>query len=76
METKKMNQDYENEFLSDLQELEYKTMLEKADNVVLGFVASTTATGAIPIPFADAPMLVAAGRYDGCNQRCIQNGCQ
>ena len=34
METKKMNQDYENEFLSDLQELEYKTMLEKADKAV------------------------------------------
>ena len=33
-------------------------MLEKADNVVLGFVASTTATGAIPIPFADAPLLI------------------
>ena len=32
METKKMNQDYENEFLSDLQELEYKTMLEKASS--------------------------------------------
>lgn len=58
MGTEEMNQDYENEFLSDLQGLEYKTMLEKADNIVLGFVASTTATGAIPIPFADAPMLV------------------
>lgn len=77
METKKMNQDYENEFLSDLQELEYKAMLEKADNVVLGFVASTTATGAIPIPFADGShACCTAGRYDGCNQRCIQNGCQ
>ena len=33
-------------------------MFEKANNVVLGFVASTTATGAVPIPFADAPLLI------------------
>ncbi len=33
-------------------------MFEKADNVVLGFVASTTATGVVPIPFADAPLLI------------------
>lgn len=55
----KNGQDYENEFLQDKQEFAYRTMLEKADNVVLGFVASTTATGAVPIPFADAPLLVA-----------------
>lgn len=59
MDANKVNQDYENEFLSDVQQLEYKAMLEKADNIVLGFTASTTATGAIPIPLADAPMLVA-----------------
>lgn len=50
--------DYEDDFMSDLQDFEYKAMLEKADNVVLGFVASTGATGAIPIPFADAPLLI------------------
>ena len=33
-------------------------MFEKANNIVLGFVASTTATGAVPIPFADAPLLI------------------
>ena len=50
--------DYENDLMSDLQKFEYKEMLEKADNVVLGFVAATGATGAIPIPFADAPLLI------------------
>ena len=50
--------DYEDDFVSDLQGYEYKEMLEKADNVVLGFVAATGATGVIPIPFADAPLLI------------------
>ena len=50
--------DYEDEFITDMQEFEYQEMLEKADNIVLGFVTSTTATGAIPIPFADAPLLI------------------
>lgn len=31
----------------------------KATNVVLAFAASTGVTGAIPIPFADAPLLIA-----------------
>ena len=51
--------DYEDEFLSDMQQYEYNEMIEKANNIVLGFTASTGATGAIPIPFADAPLLVA-----------------
>ncbi len=51
--------DYEDDLMSDLQNFEYKQTLEKADNVVLGFVAATGATGAIPIPFADAPLLIA-----------------
>ncbi|MDR1320703.1 MAG: DUF697 domain-containing protein [Gracilibacteraceae bacterium] len=42
----------------EMQDFEYKEMLKKADNVVLGFVAATGATGAIPIPFADAPLLI------------------
>lgn len=50
--------DYEDELLEELQEFEYNEMFEKANNIVLGFVASTTATGAVPIPFADAPLLV------------------
>ena len=57
METK-YKSDYEDDFLEELQEYEYKEMFEKANNIVLGFVASTTATGAVPIPFADAPLLV------------------
>lgn len=51
--------DYESEFLEDIQKYEYQEMFEKANNIVLGFVASTGATGGIPIPFADAPLLVA-----------------
>ena len=50
--------DYEDDLLEDIQEYEYQEMFEKANNVVLGFVASTTATGAVPIPFADAPLLI------------------
>lgn len=57
METK-YKSDYEDDFLEELQEYEYKEMFEKANNIVLGFVASTTATGAVPIPFADAPLLI------------------
>ena len=49
---------YEDELLSDLKQYEYKEMMEKADNVVLSFVGITGATGAIPIPFADAPLLI------------------
>lgn len=50
-----------------------KTLREKADNIVLGFVASTTATGAVPIPFADAPMQIAqqvAMMAAICSWRC------
>jgi uncharacterized protein (DUF697 family) len=50
--------DYEDDFIYGLQDFEYRVMREKADNVVLGFVATTGATGAIPIPFADAPLLI------------------
>lgn len=50
--------DYEDDLLGDIQEYEYQEMFEKANNIVLGFAASTTATGAIPIPFADAPLLI------------------
>ena len=49
---------YEDDLFADLQGYELKEMIEKADNVVLGFVATTGATGAIPIPFADAPLII------------------
>jgi uncharacterized protein (DUF697 family) len=58
MNEQNQSHDYEDDLMSDLQDFEYKKMLEKADNVVLGFVAATGATGAIPIPFADAPLLI------------------
>lgn len=51
--------EYEDDLMEDLQEYEYKEMFEKANNIVLGFVTSTTVTGAVPIPFADAPLLIA-----------------
>jgi len=58
MNDSKMTYDYEDDLMADLQGYEYNKMLEKADNVVLGFVTATGATGAIPIPFADAPLLI------------------
>lgn len=58
MDEYKNTNNYEDDLMADLQDYEYKEMLEKADNVVLGFVATTGATGAIPIPFADAPLLI------------------
>ena len=50
--------DYEDDFLEDIQEYEYQEMFEKANNLVLGFTATTGATWAIPLPFADAPLLI------------------
>lgn len=41
-----------------LSELELTELNEKAENAVAVAVAATTATGAIPIPFADAPLLI------------------
>ena len=42
----------------DLKALELVKMNEKAENAVACAVAATSATGAIPIPFADAPILI------------------
>lgn len=50
--------DYEDDLLEDIQEYEYQEMFEKANNIVLGFTATTGATGAVPLPFADAPLLI------------------
>lgn len=47
------------EFQDELKYLELKEMLEKADNAVAVAVGTTAVTGAVPIPFADAPLLVA-----------------
>lgn len=46
------------EFQDELKYLELREMLEKADNAVTLAVGTTAATGAIPIPFADAPLLI------------------
>ncbi len=47
------------EFIEAIDEkYELKKMLEDADNAVAIAVAATAATGAIPIPFADMPLLI------------------
>lgn len=46
------------DFQDELKYIELQKMLEKADNAVALAVLGTSATGAIPIPFADAPFLV------------------
>ena len=48
----------ENEFTENKEQTELKSMLEKADNAVVVAVGTTAATGAIPFPFADAPLLI------------------
>ncbi len=52
------NKDFDNELKDNLKYLELRKMIEKADNAVAAAVAATAATGAIPIPFADAPLLI------------------
>ncbi len=49
---------YEDDFENDIREYETKELSEKANNVVLGCAAAATATGAVPLPFADAPLLI------------------
>lgn len=49
----------DSEFRDELQYLELQSMLEKADNAVAVATGTTAVTGAVPIPFADAPLLVA-----------------
>lgn len=46
------------EFMDELKYLELREMIEKADNAVAAAVAATAATGAVPIPFADMPLLI------------------
>ena len=44
---------------NELKRLEITALNEKAENAVAVAVAATSATGAIPIPFTDARMMVA-----------------
>lgn len=48
----------EKELCDDLKRLDIIALNEKAENAVAVAVAATATTGAIPIPFADAPLLV------------------
>lgn len=48
-----------NDLNDELRLLEIIAMNEKAENAVAAAVAATAATGAIPIPFADMPVLIA-----------------
>ncbi len=48
----------EKELNDELKELEITALNEKAENAVAVAVAATAATGAVPIPFADAPLLI------------------
>lgn len=48
----------ENKFDEELKKLEITELNEKAENAVAVAVAATATTGAIPIPFADAPLLI------------------
>lgn len=52
------NEEFDSDLTDELKYLEIRKMLEKADNAVAAAVAATAATGAIPIPFADAPLLI------------------
>lgn len=47
------------ELNDELKELEITALNEKAENAVAVAVAATATTGAIPIPFADAPIMIA-----------------
>ena len=48
----------EKELENDLKGLEITKLNSKAENAVAVAVAATAATGAVPIPFADAPLLI------------------
>ena len=53
-----MSDTLKKEFDDELKALAITEMNEKAENAVAVAVAATAATGAIPIPFADAPLLI------------------
>ena len=54
-----MEKELDNELDNELKELEITELNEKAENAVAVAVATTATTGAIPIPFADAPLMIA-----------------
>ena len=49
----------DNDLNHELKELELTELNEKAENAVAVATASTAMTGFVPIPFADAPLLIA-----------------
>lgn len=49
---------YEEDYLKDQQQYEYNKMLEEADNAVAVAVGATALSCAVPIPLADAAMLI------------------
>ena len=49
----------DNDLNHELKELELTELNEKAENAVAVATASTAVTGFVPIPFADAPLLIA-----------------
>lgn len=48
----------EKELDEELKRLEIVALNEKAENAIAVAVAATAVTGAVPIPFADAPLLI------------------
>lgn len=53
-----MNTDYEDDFINEKYKIEVLEMKNRADNIVLALSGTTALTGAIPIPFADAPIII------------------
>jgi uncharacterized protein (DUF697 family) len=54
-----MSTTFDPAFQDELNKLKIKEMIEQAENAVAVAVGTTAVTGAIPIPFADAPLLIA-----------------
>lgn len=53
-----MTTEYEDDFIEAKHRMEVLEMKDKADNIVLALAGTTAVTGAIPIPFADAPLII------------------
>jgi uncharacterized protein (DUF697 family) len=54
-----MSTTFDPAFQDELNKLQITKMIEQAENAVAVAVGTTAVTGAIPIPFADAPLLIA-----------------
>lgn len=48
----------DNNYEAKIQELKLTEMIEKAENIVATTAAAAAVTGAVPIPFADMPLLI------------------